>query len=67
MVAAGVSAKALSAFLGHATISITLDRYGHLRPGSEEEAASLRDSYLEARRIAPRRLLEPPTACTTTV
>ena len=27
--------------------SITLDRYGHLMPGSEDEAAGLLDSYLE--------------------
>jgi hypothetical protein len=31
-------------------ISITLDRYGHLMPGSEEEAAGLLDAYLTAQR-----------------
>lgn len=41
MIAARVNAKALSTFMCHATISITLDRYGHLVPGSEEEAAGL--------------------------
>jgi integrase len=50
MIAAGVNAKVLSTFMGHANISITLDRYGHLMPGSEEEAAGLLDSYLEAGR-----------------
>ncbi len=50
MVAAGVNAKALSTFMGHANISITLDRYGHLMPGSEEEAAGLLDGYLTAQR-----------------
>ncbi len=50
MVAAGVNAKALSTFMGHANISITLDRYGHLMPGSEEEAAGLLDAYLTAQR-----------------
>jgi integrase len=39
MIAAGVNAKALSTFMGHANISITLDRYGHLMPGLENEAA----------------------------
>ena len=49
MIAAGVNAKALSTFMGHANISVTLDRYGHLMPGSEEEeAAGLLDVYLEA-------------------
>jgi integrase len=48
MIAAGVNAKALSTFMGHATISITLDRYGHLMPGAEDEAAALMDTYLQA-------------------
>jgi len=46
MIAAGVNAKALSTFMGHANIGITLDLYGHLMPGSEAEAASLLDAYL---------------------
>jgi integrase len=50
MIAAGVNAKALSTYMGHANISITLDRYGHLMPGNEEEAAGLLDSYLDAQR-----------------
>jgi hypothetical protein len=32
--------------MGHASISITLDRYGHLMPGNEEEATGLLDAYL---------------------
>jgi integrase len=36
MIAAGVNAKALSTFMGHASITITLDRYGKLFPGSED-------------------------------
>jgi integrase len=47
MIAAGVNAKTLAAFMGHASITITLDRYGHLFPGSEDEAAGLLDAYLE--------------------
>ena len=46
MIAAGVNAKALSTFMGHAKIGITLDRYGHQLPGSEAEAAGLLDAYL---------------------
>jgi hypothetical protein len=30
MIPAGVNPKALSAFMGHSSITITLDRYGHL-------------------------------------
>ena len=52
MIAAGVNAKALSTFMGHANISITLDRYGHLMPGAEDEAAGLMDAYLQAARAS---------------
>jgi len=50
MIAAGVNAKALSTFMGHFSISITLDLYGHLMPGSEDEAGAMLDRYLEAER-----------------
>jgi integrase len=46
MIAAGVNVKALSTFMGHANIRITLHQYGHLLPGAENEAADLRDTYL---------------------
>lgn len=46
MIAAGVNAKALSVYMGHANIGITMDRYGHLMPGNEDEAAALLDAYL---------------------
>jgi integrase len=46
MIAAGVNAKALSTYMGHSSVTITLDRYGHLFPGNEEEAAELLDKYL---------------------
>jgi integrase len=47
MIAAGVNAKALQTFMGHASITVTLDRYGKLFPGSEDEAAVLLNAYLE--------------------
>jgi integrase len=47
VIAAGVNAKALSAYMGHASIAITLDLYGHLIPGNEVEAATLLNAYLE--------------------
>lgn len=46
LIDARVTPKAISTFMGHASISITLDRYGHLLPGSENEAAELVDAYL---------------------
>jgi integrase len=47
MIAAGCNAKALSTYMGHASIAITYDRYGHLMPGNEAEAATLLDAYLK--------------------
>ena len=46
MIAAGVNAKALSTYMGHSTVSFTFDKYGHLMPGNEDEAAGLLDAYL---------------------
>jgi integrase len=46
MIAAGVNIKALSTFMGHSNIRITLDQYGHLLPGAENEAAGLLDAFL---------------------
>ena len=36
--------------MGHAGIQVTLDRYGHLMPGSHQEGADLLDAYLAAQR-----------------
>ena len=54
MIAAGVNAKALSTYLGHANISITLDTYGHLMPGNEAEAAGMLDAYMARADTAAR-------------
>jgi hypothetical protein len=45
-IAAGLNVKTLSTYMGNATITITLDRYGHLMPGCEVEARALLDAYL---------------------
>lgn len=47
MIASGVNAKALSKIMGHASISITFDVYGHLMPGGEDEARGHVDAYLD--------------------
>ena len=57
MIDAGVNAMALSTYMGHANISITLDRYGHLMPGNEEEAAERFNAYLT--RSSTRPMSEP--------
>lgn len=46
MIAAGVNAKALQTYMGHASIEITFNLYGHLMPGNEAEAAAMLDAYL---------------------
>jgi integrase len=55
MIAAGVNAKALSTYMGHANIGITMDTYGHLMPGNEDEAAGLLDAYLDRADTAARK------------
>ena len=46
MIAAGVAPKALQVYMGHSSIRITFDRYGHLLPGNEAEAATLLERYI---------------------
>ena len=60
MIAAGVNLKAPSTFMGHANIGITIDQYGHLLPGAEDEAAGLLDALL-ARQVGAANL-EPTAA-----
>ncbi len=53
LIAAGVNAKALSVIMGHATISMTFDVYGHMMPGGLEAAAASANAYLAADRKRP--------------
>ncbi|MGH3023455.1 MAG: tyrosine-type recombinase/integrase [Gaiellaceae bacterium] len=46
LIAAGVNPKAITTYMGHASIQTTYDLYGKLMPGSESEAAALVDAYL---------------------
>jgi integrase len=41
------NAKVLQELMGHASITETFDRYGHLFPGTKDEAAGLLDAYLD--------------------
>ncbi len=63
MIEAGVNPKALQTFMGHSSITVTLDRYGHLFPGSEEEAAVLLDAYLAESHERGRRATIPDPEC----
>ena len=40
LISAGVNVKTISRRLGHASVSFTLDRYGHLMPEADGEAAA---------------------------
>ena len=46
MAAAAVPLHALSRFMGHSSIAVTFDNYGHLFPGEEAQAATLQDAFL---------------------
>ena len=64
MIAAGVNAKALSTYMGHAGVAITYDRYGHIMPGNEVEAAGLLPGSLAPERsagVAVQLAHEPPS------
>jgi len=49
LIAQGEHAKTIQARLGHASISTTLDRYGHLMPGMDEAAAERLDALFSER------------------
>ena len=46
LIDAGVNPKAIQEFMGHATIEETFSRYGHLMPGTRDQARKLVDSYM---------------------
>ena len=48
LIDAGVNPKAIQEFMGHATIEETFSRYGHLMPGTRNQASKLVDAYMEA-------------------
>jgi integrase len=51
----GFNPKLLSTYMGHATIAITIDRYGHLFPGNEKQAAGALDAFLQRSDTAARK------------
>lgn len=50
-IASGMNAKAITVLMGHSSVDVTFDRYGHLFPGHEAEAADRLDSYLAGARV----------------
>ena len=48
LIAAGQDIYAVSRILGHEKVSTTVDIYGHLRPGAQDEALSALGAALAA-------------------
>ena len=47
LIAAGLNPKQLSVYIGHSDIRTTYNRYGHLMPGGEAEAAAQLGRFLD--------------------
>ena len=48
MIAAGVPAKRIQSYMGHSTIGVTFDLYGHLFEGDEAADAARLSAFLTA-------------------
>jgi len=46
MLSHGTDAKTVSDLLGHSTIAVTLNTYGHVLPNMRERAADIMDAIL---------------------
>lgn len=47
---AGLNLKQIGSFIGHKSITTTMDTYGHLLPGSEASAGEIMDAYLSKKK-----------------
>lgn len=48
LIAAGETPKAVQTYMGHSSITIMFDRYGHLFPAAEQASAAALQAYLDA-------------------
>jgi len=48
LIAQGVHPKMIAERLGHSSITLTMDTYGHLFPGADKEAANHMDTIFSA-------------------
>ncbi len=64
LIAAGAHPKAIQERLGHASITMTLDRYGHLLPGLGDSLADALDSAYESAGAAPKNVVPLHSAST---
>jgi integrase len=49
LIDSGANPKAVQEFMGHGSIKVTFDTYGHLFPGSRDEVRERMDAYLGQR------------------
>jgi integrase len=56
LIAQGAHPKAIQAHLGHSSIQVTMDRYGHLFPDALEHLADRLDAARNQARMDPERL-----------
>lgn len=47
LISAQLDLKSISSYLGHASVSFTIDRYGHLLPDTHAEQAARLDAFLD--------------------
>lgn len=59
LIAQGAHPKAIQAHLGHSTIQVTMDRYGHLFPDEMDRLAEGLDAAFRAAMSAPRATRKP--------
>lgn len=59
LIAAGVHPKAIQARLGHSSITVTMDRYGHLMPSAFQGVGERLDALLSAPNMANSRQTAP--------
>jgi len=59
---AGAHPKALQVRMGHSSIMVTLDRYGHLMPGADEALADSIDQLVAAQGRLSNEVIPLPTA-----
>jgi site-specific recombinase XerD len=45
MIAAGTKIKSITEIMGHASVTISIDRYGHVMPGGRDEVVERMDAY----------------------
>jgi hypothetical protein len=46
MTAAGTNIKSITEIIGHAAVTVSIDRYGHMMAGGRDEVGERMDAYV---------------------